>query len=61
MGDMRAPCFRVYSPEGYLWAVAVPDGTIDRRAECSISPYGLLAFDPDPDDWPKIYLLGVSK
>lgn len=60
MGDTGAPYFRVYSPQGELLRLAVPDESISSRAEYVVSPYGFLAFDPDPDDWPKIYLLGVS-
>ncbi|MCK5785387.1 MAG: hypothetical protein KAH54_02380 [Candidatus Sabulitectum sp.] len=26
-----------------------------------INSYGFPAFDPDPDDWPRIYLLEVSE
>ena len=60
MGDTGTPYFRVYSPQGELVNLAVPDESISQRAEYVVSPYGFLAFDPDPDDWPKIYLLGVS-
>ncbi len=61
MGDELETYFRVYSAHGELQAVAFPDESIADRADYSISPYGFLAFDPDPDDWPKIYLIGVSE
>ncbi len=61
MGDTGTPYFRVYSPEGDQPAVAIPDETISDRADYSISPNGFMAFDSDPDDWPKLYLLGVSE
>ncbi len=60
MGDTGSPCFRVYSPEGELLHIAVPDGTIDPDARYSISPHGMLAYDGDPMDWPKVYLLQVN-
>ncbi len=60
MGDTGTPYFRVYSPEGDLLNIAIPDGSIDERAEYMISPYGFLAYDSDPDDWPKIYLIEVT-
>ncbi len=61
MGDELETYFRIYSAHGELQAVAFPDESIADRADYSISPYGSLAYDPDPDDWPKIYLLGVSE
>lgn len=61
MGDKFETYFRIYSAQGELRAVAFPDESIADRADYSISPYGFLAFDPDPDDWPKIYLIGVSE
>ncbi len=61
MGDELETYFRIYSAYGELQAVAFPDESIADRADYSISPYGSLAYDPDPDDWPKIYLLGVSE
>jgi len=60
MGDMLTPYFRVYSPTGELTCVAIPDETIPSGAEFSVSPNGILAFDADPDDWPKIYLVEVN-
>lgn len=61
MGDMDTPYFRVYSAAGEQIAVAIPDESISEKADYSISPNGLMAFDSDPDDWPKIYLLEVSE
>ena len=60
MGDTGAPYFRVYSPVGDLLNIAVPDGSIAERADYMISPNGFLAYDSDPDDWPKIYLIEVT-
>jgi len=60
MGDSGSPYFRVYTPEGELLHIAVPDGTIDPDARYSISPEGMLAYDTDPMDWPKVYLLQVN-
>jgi hypothetical protein len=60
MGDMLTPYFRIYSPNGDFTAVAIPDETIPGGAEFSISPNGILAFDTDPVDWPKIYLLELN-
>ena len=50
--------FRVYSPAGDLLSVAFPEhpATLD-DCEYTITPYGMLAFEPNPDDWPKVYLL----
>ena len=61
MGDTGTPYFRVYSSEGDLQTIAIPDESVNHRATFSISPYGFLAFDSDPDDWPKIYLLEVTE
>ena len=59
MGDELETYFRVYSPEGVLLHIAVPDESIQEGASFSISPEGMLAYDGDPEDWPKIYLLEV--
>lgn len=61
MGDQMTPYFRVYSELGELVAIAIPDQTIDEKATYSISPFGLTAYDSDPEDWPKIYLLGITE
>lgn len=60
MGDTGSTYFRVYTPEGELLHIAVPDGTIDPDARYSISPEGMLAYDADPMDWPKVYILQVN-
>jgi len=57
MGDTGETYFRIYSPDGILLHIAVPDATIAEDANYSISPHGLLAYDSDPQDWPKVYLL----
>ncbi len=61
MGDLGTPYFRIYSPAGRQIAIAIPDESISERADYSISPNGLMAYDSDPYDWPKIYLLGASE
>ncbi len=61
MGDTGTPYFRVYSPEGELLNIAIPDGSIAERADYMISPYGFLAYDSDPEDWPKVYLVEVNE
>lgn len=57
MGDELETYFRVYSPEGVLLHIAVPDESIQQGASFSISPQGMVAYDSDPEDWPKVYLL----
>lgn len=59
MGDTGSTYFRVYSPEGELLHLVIADGSVPKDASYSISPHGILAWDRDPEDWPKIYLLEV--
>ena len=61
MGDELTPYFRVYSASGELISIAIPDESIAEDATYSISPFGFLAYDTDPEDWPKIYLLQVTE
>lgn len=61
MGDKSTPYFRIYSETGQLLSIAIPDESIDSDATYSISPFGILAYDTDPEDWPKIYLLEVTE
>ena len=60
MGDTGETYFRVYSPGGELLHIAVPDESMPDDARYSISPEGMLAYDSDPVDWPKVYLLEVN-
>ena len=62
MGDTGETYFRVYEPDGTPAAVAFlryPETLSD--ASFSITPHGFSAFEPDPDDWPKVYLLQTSQ
>ena len=61
MGDKLTPYFKIYSETGELLSIAIPDETIDPDATYAISPFGLLAYDEDPEDWPKIYLLEITE
>ncbi|MBN1435241.1 hypothetical protein JW921_10810 [Candidatus Fermentibacterales bacterium] len=50
--------FRVLDPSGELLAVALlSDPRALRDCHFSVNRYGMLAFEPDPADWPKVYLL----
>lgn len=60
MGDRPETYFRVYSSAGELEFIAIPDSTIPDEASFSITPNGILAYDADPVDWPKVYLLRVN-
>lgn len=60
MGDTGETYFRVYSPGGVLLHIAVPDQSLSPDCRYSISPEGMLAYDSDPVDWPKVYLLEVN-
>jgi hypothetical protein len=59
LGCGEAPFFEVYDCDGNLLFDAVVDAGFDNidRPSFSITPYGMLAFDRDPLDYPKIYLL----
>lgn len=60
MGVTGETFFRVYGPDGVLEAVAYPeDPAILEDASYGITPYGFTAFEPDPEDWSKAYLLEV--
>lgn len=61
MGITSHAHFRVLSPEGDLLFVAVPsDPAVFDMCSFSITPRGMLAIDNNPDDYPKIYLLGLE-
>lgn len=60
MGDQLTPYFKIYSATGELLSIAIPDETISPDATYSISPFGFLAYDSDPEDWAKIYLLEIT-
>ncbi len=58
MGNTGQPFFRVYSPDGGSFTTVVPENPEGlSRADYSITPYGAAACEPDPLDWPKVYLL----
>jgi len=59
LGYGEAPFFEVFDGDGNLLFDAVVDAGFDNidRPSFSITPYGMLAFDRDPLDYPKIYLL----
>lgn len=60
MGYTGQTFFRVYSPDGGSFITAVPgDPEGLSRADYSITPYGAAAGEPDPLDWPKVYLLSI--
>lgn len=61
MGDGEYPYFRIYDYSGELVAVAyleVEFGMVGAPS-FSITPWGMLAYDRDPIDYPKIYLMEV--
>lgn len=60
MGHTGETFFRVYPPDGDSFTTVVPhDPECLSRANCSITPYGAVACEPDPLDWPKVYLLNL--
>ena len=62
MGDGDNPYFQVYDPGGQQVAVAFLNHDFGQAGApaFSITPYGMLAYDRDPLDYPKIYLLEVG-
>lgn len=61
MGITGTSTFRVYSPDGLEYMEARwADPEAMRGASCGISPFGFVAGEPDPADWPKVYLLEVT-
>jgi hypothetical protein len=61
MGDRETPYFRVLSAGGSdLFIALVDTATISSDARFSITPYGMIAYDFDPIDWPKVYVLDVA-
>jgi len=60
MGHTGSPFFRVYQPDGLSFVTVVPEDPEGlSRADYSITPYGAVAGEPDPLDWPKVYLLSI--
>lgn len=58
MANTGSSYFRVYSPEGDTFFIVEPGHPeILERARYSITPYGSVAGESDPLDWPKVYLL----
>lgn len=58
MGHTGQLHFRVYTPDGSSFVTAVPDDPEAlSRSRFSITPYGFAAAEPDPEDWPKVYVL----
>ena len=61
MGDGDNPYFRIYDYSGELVAIGILDvefGMVGAPV-FAITPWGMLAYDRDPIDYPKIYLLDV--
>jgi hypothetical protein len=62
MGHTGTPFFRVYQPDGQAFSTVVPGNPEGlSRADYSITPYGAVAGEPDPLDWPKVYLLNLPQ
>jgi hypothetical protein len=64
VGSSEKPTFHVYDYEGNMLFVAVLDelGTVaGRRARFVIDSGGILGFDPDPEDYPKVYIVGFPR
>lgn len=58
MGHTGQLHFRVYSRDGSTYSIASPDDPQAlARSSFSITPYGFTAHEPDPEDWPKVYVL----
>jgi len=57
------PLFRVYDSSGTLLFVAVPDRDFPQvgRPAFRVDAGGILAYDRDPSDWPKIYQLRLAE
>lgn len=63
MGDGDNPYFQVYDPGGQQVAVVFLNHQFGLVGvpTFSITPYGMLAYERDPLDYPKIYLLEVTE
>lgn len=63
MGCYDQPLFRVYSPGGELLFLARPDGDFPQvgRPAFRVDGGGILAYDRDPVDWPKVYVLELAE
>jgi hypothetical protein len=63
LGFGEKPLFQVFDYSGELLFVAEVDVEFDNinRPSFEISPRGILAFDTDPMDYPKIYLLELQE
>ena len=60
VGSSEVPTFHVYNREGNLLFVAVLDElgrAAGRRARFVVDSGGMLGFDPDPEDYPKVYIV----
>ncbi|MBN1435186.1 hypothetical protein JW921_10535, partial [Candidatus Fermentibacterales bacterium] len=64
VGSDEIPTFHVYDYQGELLFVARLEGlgrVAGRRAEFVIDSGGVLGFDPDPEDYPKVYLIELEQ
>ncbi|MFO7626264.1 MAG: hypothetical protein R6V62_03275 [Candidatus Fermentibacteraceae bacterium] len=62
MGHTGQTFFRVYPPDGGSFTTVVPENPEWlARADYSITPFGAVASEPDPLDWPKVYLLDLPE
>lgn len=59
-GLYEGAVFRVYDAASaeYLFTAALRTGEEGENIMPVISPYGILAFDPTSDDWPRVYIVG---
>jgi hypothetical protein len=61
MGITGASTFRVYSPDGLEYSeVRWENPEAMKGASCGITPFGFVAGEPDPADWPKVYLIEAA-
>jgi len=65
LGYYREVVFRIYDQDGNLRLNAMLDYRGDFRDvetwQVIVNEYGILAFDPAPEDYPRIYILAVSE
>lgn len=63
MGNTDAPLFRVYDHSGELLFLAVTDVPFTQvgRPSFTVDRGGVLAFDRDPEDYPKVYVGSVPE
>jgi hypothetical protein len=62
LGYGEEPFFQVFDYSGEMLFTAFVDAGFDNitRPSFEITPWGMLAFDQDPMDYPKIYLLELE-